>query len=64
MCQILGHLQTVNFPFWTNGKLTIFKCPNTKHITVHLLIFTLKITISEGTAESQHLCFHGRAYPR
>ena len=26
---ILGHLKIINFPFGTNGKFIIFKCPNT-----------------------------------
>ena len=28
--QILGHQKIINFPFGTNGKFIIFKCPNTK----------------------------------
>ena len=26
---ILGHLKIMNFPFGTNGKFIIFRCPNT-----------------------------------
>ena len=26
---ILGHLKIINFPFGTNGKFIIFRCPNT-----------------------------------
>ena len=24
----MGHLKIINFPFGTNGKLIIFRCPN------------------------------------
>ena len=27
--QILGHLKIIYFPFGTNGKFVMFKCPNT-----------------------------------
>ena len=27
--QILGHLKIINFPFGTNGKFIVFRCPNT-----------------------------------
>ena len=27
--QISGHLKIINFPFGTNGKFIIFRCPNT-----------------------------------
>ena len=26
---VLGHLKIMNFPFGTNGKFIIFRCPNT-----------------------------------
>ena len=29
---ILGHLKTINFPFGTNGKLTVLGVPNLKHM--------------------------------
>ena len=27
--QILGHLKIINFPFGTNGKFIVFRCPDT-----------------------------------
>ena len=29
-CLSIGTPKTINFPFGTNGKLMVFKCPNIK----------------------------------
>ena len=31
---ILVHVEIVNFPFGTNGKLTIFMCPNIQAVLI------------------------------
>ena len=42
----------MNFPFGTNGKFIIFRCPNTKHIRVCTISFDI---IAEGIGVFENL---------
>ena len=52
MCLSIGTPKIINFPFGTNGKLMVFRCPK---IWAHYSLIIMSLNI--GTPENHHFPF-------